>query len=532
MQLTAKHLTLLVLAIIVIASPVLFPSNYYYRVGSLIFVNGLAVTGIVILTGYAGQISLGHAGFAGIGAYACALAPIHLGLHPALAAMLGAVVSGAVAWVVGRPILRLKGYYLAVATPRPRHPRRDGARQRGLADRAGRTGSRCPTSGCDDLLEAVGLDLSNAQFWYFFSGLVLLLGAWIALNLYDSPTGRALRALHGSEVAARTVGIDVARMKLQAFVISAVYASLSGSLLALQNKFITPDVAGFMHSIEMVTMAVLGGVGSVLGAFFGAAILTTLPQVLTVFQEYEQILLGLVMMLVMIFMRDGLLPSIVRAHPREGRMTALLAGRGPRHRLRRPARRQRRRASRLRPGEIVSVIGPNGAGKTTLFNMISGVYRPGSGRVVLDGEEVTGIDPYLLARRGLSRTFQNLQIFQAMSVLENAIAGYHLRERGPVARRPARPAVVAAARRRRPRRRARAARPRRPRRRRRAGGERALLRRAEAAGDRPGAGARPPRPAARRARGRLQRRRDRGDRPPDRRGRGLAASPSCWWSTT
>jgi branched-chain amino acid transport system ATP-binding protein len=86
----------------------------------------------------------------------------------------------------------------------------------------------------------------------------------------------------------------------------------------------------------------------------------------------------------------------------------------------------------MNPGEIVSVIGPNGAGKTTLFNMISGVYRPGSGRVVLDGEDVTGLDPYLLARRGLSRTFQNLQIFQSMTVLENAIAGYHLRERGPV----------------------------------------------------------------------------------------------------
>ena len=86
----------------------------------------------------------------------------------------------------------------------------------------------------------------------------------------------------------------------------------------------------------------------------------------------------------------------------------------------------------VRPGEIVSVIGPNGAGKTTLFNMISGVYRPGSGRVRLSGEDVTGMDPFLLARRGLSRTFQNLQIFQAMTVLENAIAGCHLQERGPV----------------------------------------------------------------------------------------------------
>ncbi|MGP9804961.1 ABC transporter ATP-binding protein [Paracoccus sp. NSM] len=86
----------------------------------------------------------------------------------------------------------------------------------------------------------------------------------------------------------------------------------------------------------------------------------------------------------------------------------------------------------VRPGEILSVIGPNGAGKTTLFNMISGVYRPDAGRVVLDGEDVTAIEPHLLARRGLSRTFQNLQIFQSMTVLENAVAGYHLRESGSV----------------------------------------------------------------------------------------------------
>jgi branched-chain amino acid transport system permease protein len=307
-----KRVTLLVLAIIVIASPLLFPSNYYYRVGSLIFVNGLAVTGIVILTGYAGQISLGHAGLAGIGAYACALAPAHLGLHSGLAAILGAAVSGGIAWVVGRPILRLKGYYLAVASL-------------GLGILVamvltneawlthGPDGIEVPDPGFNDALEAIGIDLSNPQFWYFFSGIVLVIGAWIALNLHDSPTGRALRALHGSEVAARTVGIDVARLKLQAFVISAVYASLSGSLLALQNRFVTPDIAGFMHSIEMVTMAVLGGAASVLGAFFGAAILTTLPQVLTVFQVFEQIMLGLVMMLFMIFMRDGLLPSILRA---------------------------------------------------------------------------------------------------------------------------------------------------------------------------------------------------------------------------
>jgi len=318
MRLTSKQATLLVLLALIALSPLFFPSGYYYRVGAQIFVNGVAVTGIVILTGYAGQISLGHAGFAGIGAYACALAPVYLGVPPALAIPLGAVVSGLLAWFVGRPILRLKGYYLAVASlgfgiliSMVLNNERELTR--------GPDGIDVPELGLRALLGDWGLDLSNGQFWYFFSGFCLIIGAWLALNLHASPTGRALRALHGSEVAAGTVGVDVARLKLQAFVISAIYASVSGSLLALQNRFITPDVAGFMHSVEMVTMTVLGGAGSVLGAIFGAGILTLLPQALTIFAEYEQLVLGLVMMLVMIFLREGLLPSILtKLRGREG----------------------------------------------------------------------------------------------------------------------------------------------------------------------------------------------------------------------
>lgn len=311
MRLTPKSATLLVLALLIALSPIFFPSGFYYRVGALIFVNALAVTGIVILTGWAGQISLGHAGFAGIGAYACALAPVHWGLHPAFAVLLGAVISAVLAWLVGRPILRLKGYFLAVASlgmgiliSMVLNNERELTR--------GPDGIEVAELGLRGLLKDAGIDLSNGQFWYFFCGLILILGAWLALNLRDSATGRALRALHGSEVAAKTVGMDVARLKLQAFVISAVYASISGSLLALQNKFITPDVAGFMHSVEMVTMAVLGGVSSVAGAIFGAAVLTLLPQVLTVFAEYEQLVLGAVMVLVMIFLREGVVPSILR----------------------------------------------------------------------------------------------------------------------------------------------------------------------------------------------------------------------------
>lgn len=312
MKLSPKMQVLVLLAILIVIAPFFFPSGYYYRVGALIFVNGLAVTGLVILIGYAGQISLGHAGFAGIGAYACALAPPHLGLPPVLALVLGAVVSGALAYLIGRPILRLKGYYLAVATL--------GLGilvSMVLANEAWLTGGpdgvAVPDLGLRGLLRDVGWRVRSSELWYFLSGAVLIVGALLALNLQRSPSGRALRALHDSEVAARTVGVDVARFKLAAFVISAVYASVSGSMLALMNKFVTPDVAGFLHSVEMVTMTVLGGAGSVLGAILGATILTVLPQALTIFHEYEHVLLGAVMMLVMIFLPSGFLPSLLRA---------------------------------------------------------------------------------------------------------------------------------------------------------------------------------------------------------------------------
>ena len=309
MKLNSKWIHIGILIALIAVLPVFFPSGYYFRVGALIFINALSVVGLVILIGYAGQISLGHAGFAGIGAYACALGPDYLGLHSALTIVLGAAVSAGLAALIGKPILRLKGYYLAVATL--------GfgilvsmvlTNERDLT--GGPDGMAVEDPGLRGLIKDAGLKLSSGEFWYLACGLVLVVGVWIALNLFNSSTGRAMRALHGSEVAARTVGIDVAQVKLQAFVISAVYASIAGSLLALQNRFITPDVAGFMHSIEMVTMAVLGGVNSVLGAALGAAILTLLPQVLTVFAEYEQLIMGLVMILVMIFLPKGLLPSI------------------------------------------------------------------------------------------------------------------------------------------------------------------------------------------------------------------------------
>jgi len=138
----------------------------------------------------------------------------------------------------------------------------------------------------------------------------LLIGTWICVNLIASPTGRALRAIHDSETASRVLGVDVARYKLTAFVISAIYAAIAGAYLALFDGLVTPITAGFLRSIEFVTMAVLGGLGSIFGGIVGAALLVLLPQVLTVFHDYEHIVLGAVMILIMIFLPTGIVPAL------------------------------------------------------------------------------------------------------------------------------------------------------------------------------------------------------------------------------
>lgn len=300
-----RYLTLIILAAIVVALPLIFPSNYYFRVAALVWVSALAAVGLNVLMGQAGQVSLGHAGFFGIGAYAVAIGPAHFGVPSWAALLAGCAISAVLAYLVGRPILKLRGHYLAIATL-------------GLGVLVAlviTTESRW-TGGPDGMpvakLVLFGWRASGSETWYWITGGLLVLGTWIALNLYDTPTGRAFRALHDSEVAARVAGIDVARFKLQAFVIAAVYASLAGSVLAMMNGFVSPDQAGFLHSVEMVTMVVLGGLGSVVGSIVGAAVLVTLPQVLTVFQEYEHLLLGFIIIVAMIFMRDGIVPTASR----------------------------------------------------------------------------------------------------------------------------------------------------------------------------------------------------------------------------
>lgn len=294
------------MAAIVVLLPLLFPSAYYYRVAALVFVFALASIGLNLLMGFAGQVSLGHAGFMGIGAYAVAIGPTHLGVPSWLSFIIGATLSALVAFVVGRPILRLKGHYLAVATL-----------GFGLLLAIVFTNEARFTGGPDGMavprLVLFGSSVRGPQSWYWIIAASFLVGAVLALNLIESPTGRALRAIHDSEVAARVLGVDVAKAKLAVFIVSAIYASVAGSYLALLNGHITPDVSGFLRSIELVAMVVLGGMGSIAGSLVGAALLVVLPQTLTFLHDYEHIALGLIVMAVMIFLRAGIVPTLARA---------------------------------------------------------------------------------------------------------------------------------------------------------------------------------------------------------------------------
>jgi branched-chain amino acid transport system permease protein len=304
MRLRTSNVTVVAtVAALVAVLPLVLPSPFYYRIAALVFIFALAVLGLNLLMGFAGQVSLGHAGFFGIGAYAVAIGPTHWGVPSWAALPAGAAAAGLLAYLVGRPILRLRGHYLAVATL-----------GMGLLIAMVFTNEARLTGGPDGMpvprLELFGWRVRGSITWYWVSGVTLVIGVWLATNLIGSPTGRAFRAIHDSETAASMLGIDLARYKLTAFVLSAVYAAVAGAYLALFDGLVTPATAGFLRSIEFVSMAVLGGLGSILGSLVGAAVLVVLPQILTVFHDYEHIALGLIMIVFMIFLRAGVVPSL------------------------------------------------------------------------------------------------------------------------------------------------------------------------------------------------------------------------------
>ncbi|MBU3724312.1 MAG: branched-chain amino acid ABC transporter permease [Burkholderiaceae bacterium] len=292
----------IVIAILLVI-PFIAPNNFYLDLAIRMAINATIVLGLNLLIGFAGQISLGHAGFLGIGAYASAILPTHFGWHPLPAMAAGAVVAAALAGLVARPIFKLKGNYLAMATL-----------GLGIIINIAIRNETNFTGGPDGMpvpaMGLMGFELTTDKQWYWVVAFILSVSLWASLNLIDSPFGRALRALHGSEVASQVVGVDIVRYKVAIFVLSAAFASVLGSITAHYVAFVTPTFADFFHSIELVTMVVVGGMASIYGSLVGAVLLTALPQALATFEGWETVVFGGILMLCMIFLPKGLVPTL------------------------------------------------------------------------------------------------------------------------------------------------------------------------------------------------------------------------------
>lgn len=305
--------------LVIIIALVLFPwvskrNEYFITILVFFGINAVIAMGLSLLMGYAGQISLGHAAFFGLGAYSSGILTVKYSWPPLGGILCGVLLTGVIAFLVGKPTLRLKGHYMAVATL-------------GFGEiiyiifneLASLTGGPSGLSGIP-LFTLFGEPWEGVKFLYLVWGMLILLLIF-SLNLINSPLGRAWRSIHGSELGALSLGVDVPRYKVQIFVLSAIYASLAGSLYAHYVTFISPSSFGLMFSILLLMMVVVGGAETIWGALLGAGVLTLLPEYLRGLEDFEVLAYGAILMAVLLFMPRGILfalNQVLRGKAKQG----------------------------------------------------------------------------------------------------------------------------------------------------------------------------------------------------------------------
>ncbi|TXL74326.1 branched-chain amino acid ABC transporter ATP-binding protein/permease [Vineibacter terrae] len=422
---------------------------------SFLMLNILLAQSINLLTGIAGQISLGHAGFFAIGAYAAGVLTKSHGISVPLALILAVALTAAVGWLLAIPAGRVKEFYLAMMTAGFGLLCFEIAKEWSSVTGGvvGLSGIASPTLRN---LKVLGwtfdaVDLFRAML--VATAIVLLL----MRNLVQSYHGRAFFAVQASEIAAGSMGIARGQVKRRAYAISGAMAGLAGALYAHLVGYLGPDSFGIMRSVEVLVMAIVGGMGTIVGPILGAALFTWLPERLQVFAEYQFMVYGLILMVIFLVLRRGIAGALTeptrfiavramaaaRAADTKPAAPAPATNPGPADR---PALLEVRDLARnfaglvaldgvslsLRPGRITALIGPNGSGKSTLVNVVSGIYQPSRGHVVLDGEEIGGKPDHMIAQRGLIRTFQDPRLVPSFTVRENILLGGQRHFRSPM----------------------------------------------------------------------------------------------------
>lgn len=428
-------------ALVIYFLPWLFPNKFLIDVLQQVGYTWISVAGLNLLVGQSGQISLGQVAFFGLGAYGSALSAKLLGLPVALAMLVGIALAMLFGTVTGLLALRVKGLYLAMVTIAC------GSLIEILANRwTSLTGG---PMGLHDVqpLSLFGAKLGPVQYFWLigFVGLFVTLGLH---NLKRSRYGRTWLAVKTSEIAARAIGVNVLNWKVGAFVISAALGGLSGALFAHQNPVFTSDTFTYDVSVRSLVAVIIGGSGTSLGPLVGAALVIGLPTYFRELYDYYLLIFGAILLGTLLLLPDGIVGAIGRIWHRLTARAADLQStqpEAPQQPL--PAFLRQERAPELtaihlsrqfgglravqdlrltvRPGEVHGLIGPNGSGKSTTINVLTGLYGATGGKVLLGGDDVTGRPPHELALLGVTRTFQNIQLFTELTVIENVLMGFH-----------------------------------------------------------------------------------------------------------
>jgi ABC-type branched-subunit amino acid transport system ATPase component/ABC-type branched-subunit amino acid transport system permease subunit len=406
----------------------------------------LVAMGLVLLTGVGGLTSFGQAAFCGFGAYTTAVLTTAYGVSPWLTLPLSLLVSGIAAVLLGLVTVRLSGHYLPLGTLAW------GLGLFYLFSKLEFLGRNDGISGIPPL--SIGsLRMIDPGTIYFAIWIAVLLCALLTMNLLDSRTGRAIRALRRGHIAAEAFGVQTPRAKLLVFIYAAVLAGLSGWLYAHLQRAANPTPFGAQAGIEYLFIAVVGGAGYVWGGVLGAAIVVILKEILQSYLPYlfhgegqlETIVFGILLVALLQLAPTGVWPWLTARLPfkpnRKRPDTSLVLP--PRVR---PAAtpnvllqidRIRKQfggviavndvSFGVQAREIVALIGPNGAGKSTTFNLITGVLTSSGGTISVLGKKIDNARPQQVARLGIARTFQHVKLVPDMSVLENVAIGAHLR---------------------------------------------------------------------------------------------------------
>jgi branched-chain amino acid transport system permease protein len=457
------------LAVIMLFMPRIIPAGDM-RALNITGIFCLTIVGLDLLTGIAGQVSLGQAGFMAIGGYTSAILATHYQLPTLAGLAVGMAGSALVATVLGLVCGRLRGMYLAITTLA------FGILVEAMANGLSITGGPSGIGGIPPFSVAGFAFDSDTRFFYLIWALVAVALILVA-NFVRSNRGRILRAMHGDQAGARSLGLHITRAKISVFVISACLASIAGSLYASYFRYLSPDQVGSSESLQLITMLVIGGMGTLFGPLIGVALLTYLPLASQSIANYSMLLTGVLLVLFLRYLPAGIwggvLEVVARARARVTRgrtgtaapASVPASSPGPAHppagsgeppavtatvpdgAAAEPALDVRgltksfggvgavRSVSFTVPkGSLTALIGPNGAGKSTVFNLVTNLYRPDGGEVYLEGRAITGVPPDRITSLGLFRTFQTARVFPQLSVLDNVlVGGYRLGRAGYLA---------------------------------------------------------------------------------------------------